>query len=151
MPNISPNSKKLIKHKSMEMINAKPTVRIMLSFELALGFKESRMLASSPLFLPGCLRRTEARQQQHLDPSASSPAVYEQEQLEWEWNGLVRIIICWACVPASSGDSIQKRGKNLRDWAVQHLDLIPVPTSGLAMQLWVLLSFGFSEQYYSSL
>lgn len=151
MPNISPNSKKTIKHKSMKMINVKPSVWIMLSLELALGFKESRMLASSLLFLPGCLQRAGARQQQHLDPSASSPAGYEQEQLEWEWNGLVRIIICWACVPASSGDSIQKRGKNLRDWQVQYLDLIPVSTSGLAMQLWVLLFFGFSEQYYSSL
>lgn len=147
MSNISPNSKKLIKHKSMKMINVKLAVRIMLSLELALGFKESRMLASSLLFLPGRLQRTEARQQQHLDPSAFSPAGYEQEQMEWSF----RIITCWACVPASSGDRIQNRGKNLRDWAVQHLDLMPVPTSGLAMQLRVLLSFSFSEQYYSSL
>lgn len=90
MSNISPNSKKLIKHKSMKMINAKPAVRIMLSLELALGFKESRMLASSLLFLPGRLQRTEARQQQHLDPSAFSPAGYEQEQMEWSF----RIITC---------------------------------------------------------
>lgn len=146
MPNISPNSKKTIKHKSMKMINAKPSVRIMLGLELALGFKESRMLASSLLFLPGCLQRTGARKQQYLDPSASSPAGYEQEQREWEWNGLVRIIICWAVFLQVVG-TVSKRGG--RTW--QHLDLIPVPTSGLAMQLWVLLSFGFSEQYYSSL
>lgn len=42
MSNISPNSKKkTLKHKSMKMINAKPSVPIMLSLELALGFKES--------------------------------------------------------------------------------------------------------------
>lgn len=95
------------------MTNAKPSVSMVLSLELALAFKENRMLASSLLFLPECLQRTEARQQQHLGSSASSPADYEQETLKWEWTGFVRIVIYQACVPANLG-TVSKRGKGIQ-------------------------------------